>query len=97
MTTSEVFTSLSPHRERLLRVFGVEKLQLFGSVAEGKAHAGSDIDFLVEFSDGSTYTRLLDLADFLEETLGTRVDLVTQKGVPESFIKQIENHGVRVA
>ena len=38
------------HRQKLKDKFGVRHLYLFGSIARNEASAGSDVDFLVEFT-----------------------------------------------
>ena len=64
--------------EREIRLLGVRRLALFGSVVRGEAHPGSDVDLLVEFVPGhKSFERYLDLADLLERTIGHRIDLVT--------------------
>jgi predicted nucleotidyltransferase len=65
-----------------LREFGIrdpriQALYLFGSQARGDAHAGSDIDIGVLFSEPQTlWDTLLPMEGDLEELLGTSVDLV---------------------
>jgi predicted nucleotidyltransferase len=54
---------------------------LFGSVARGEDHAGSDIDFLVEFEAGSSLFDLLHLRDELVEILDVDVDVVSAGGL----------------
>lgn len=54
-----------------------EAISLFGSVARGEDTETSDIDFLVRFrSDASTFDLGALLWD-LEETLGEKVDIVS--------------------
>jgi hypothetical protein len=80
-----------------LRRFGVRSLELFGSVARGEAHAGSDVDLLVEFDDRPTFDRFMDLKFFLEELLSRRVDLVTRAALRPRMRPLIEREAVRVA
>jgi predicted nucleotidyltransferase len=61
-----------------IRVFGVERLKLFGSVLRDESRPDSDVDLLVQFSPGAKrYDRFLDLPEFLERLLGRRVELLT--------------------
>jgi predicted nucleotidyltransferase len=53
---------------------------LFGSFARGEATAESDIDLLVRFSKPKGYN-FLDAAFEIEEALGRKVDLITEKGL----------------
>lgn len=81
LTREQVAERLEPVKDRILAL-GVQRLALFGSIARNEARSTSDIDLVVEFEPGQkSYTRFLDLADLLEETLGTRVDLVTAEAL----------------
>jgi predicted nucleotidyltransferase len=58
-------------------------IRLFGSVARGDSHEGSDVDFLVDFESGSSLFDLLHLQDDLSELLGRPVDVVSSGGLKE--------------
>lgn len=65
-----------------IRALGVSRLALFGSVLRGDAHAGSDVDLIVEFAPGAkNYARFFALAELLEDRLGRRVELVTTEAL----------------
>ncbi len=60
---------------------GMKNVRVFGSVARGDDRPDSDVDFLVDVEPGRS---LLDLAGWvidLEETLHTKVDVVTARSV----------------
>jgi predicted nucleotidyltransferase len=68
--------------EAQLRVLGVRRLALFGSVARGEAGAESDIDLLVQFElEKKTYDNFLRVSELLEELLDHRVELVTTEAL----------------
>lgn len=68
--------------EPAIRALGVVRLALFGSVLRGQAHAGSDVDFIVQFAPGAkTYARFFALSELLEERLGRPVELVTTEAL----------------
>jgi predicted nucleotidyltransferase len=50
---------------------------VFGSVARGDDSSRSDIDFLVEFEDGSALFDLMRLEDALSALLGCPVDVLS--------------------
>ena len=54
---------------------------IFGSVARGDDHPGSDVDFLVEFEGGSSLFDLMAIKDELEALLGVPVDVVSAGGL----------------
>ncbi|BAC09784.1 tsl2232 [Thermosynechococcus vestitus BP-1] len=71
-------------RQEVLRVaakHGARNVRVFGSVARGEADAESDIDFLVELEPGRTLFDLGGLQYELEQLLGCRVDVVTERGL----------------
>jgi len=73
---------------------GVKNLQVFGSFARGQAGPDSDVDFLVDVEPGRTY---LDLGAFLldlQELLGRRVDVVTERALRPSIKDQILQESV---
>jgi predicted nucleotidyltransferase len=60
-----------------------QRVRLYGSVARGQEHAGSDIDLLVDFTPGSSLFDLMHLNRELEELLGHSVDVVSRGGLKE--------------
>lgn len=75
----------------LCRSFGVERLDLFGSVARGETRPASDIDLMVRFSPphGEGYAeRYLGLAESLEKLFGRPVDLVTDRSVRNPILRR---------
>ena len=56
--------------------FGVEQIALFGSFARGEAGEDSDVDIVVSLSKPLGFA-FIQLADYLEEKLGRKVDLIT--------------------
>jgi hypothetical protein len=77
----EVIIALNSRYPAMRKLFGVKKIGIFGSLARGDEHPGSDIDIEVEFEQESdTYRNYIGLALYLEELLGDRrVDLVTTR------------------
>ncbi|MGH2547542.1 MAG: nucleotidyltransferase family protein [Acidimicrobiales bacterium] len=58
-------------------------VSIFGSVARGEEHPGSDIDFLVQFETGSSLFDLMDLEAELAELLGVHVDVISAGGLKD--------------
>ncbi len=80
-----------------LASFGVTSLHLFGSVARGDAGESSDIDLLVSFDGPATFDQYMDLKLYLEDLLGRRVDLVTERGLRDEIRPHLEGELLRVA
>ena len=74
--------------------FKVERLDLFGSAADGDFKPEtSDLDFLVRFADrqptGDYADRFLDLADAIEKLFQCPVDLVTEQSVRNPYFRRV--------
>lgn len=62
--------------------YGIERLDVFGSVARGSAEDDSDVDLLYTLSPGAKLGWMIeDLADELADVLGRRVDLVASTAI----------------
>jgi uncharacterized protein len=75
---------LRARREEILRVAarrGARHVRVFGSVARGDADERSDVDFLVDLEQGRSLFDLGGLLMDLQELLGRRVDVVTERGL----------------
>ena len=75
---------LKDERDAILRIavrHGAYNVRVFGSAARGEAVEDSDIDLLVEFEPGRSLLDHTALVLDLEELLGRKVDVVTEKGL----------------
>jgi len=75
---------LRARRDEILRVAakrGARHVRVFGSVARGDADDRSDVDFLVDLEQGRSLLDLGGLLMDLQELLGHRVDVVTERGL----------------
>jgi predicted nucleotidyltransferase len=59
----------------------VAMLAVFGSVARGEATEQSDVDLLVRFSERKGLLALVRLERVFSETLGRKVDLLTEAAI----------------
>ena len=95
MRNREEVLSLIEQNQAALKKLGVRRLGLFGSCARGEATAGSDLDFVVEFSDKS-FDAYMDLKSFLEDLFRSRVDLVTVSSIkPRLLVEWKKIAGLR--
>ena len=86
---------LASHRGNI-KDFGVKQLGLFGSFVRDEQRAESDIDFLVDFEpEQYKYRNFINLAYYLEELLGRKVEVVTRSGLSPylapHILKEVEN------
>jgi len=64
-----------------LKRYKVREIGIFGSVVRDEQKRSSDIDVLVDFEDNADLFDLVGLGLFLEERLGSKVDVVPRKAL----------------
>lgn len=75
---------LKAKREEILRIaarHGALNVRVFGSVARGDARADSDVDLLVDVGPNRTPFFPGGLIADLQDLLGRRVEVVTERGL----------------
>ncbi len=77
--------------------FFVKSLLLFGGVARDEARPGSDIDFIVEFTQPVGFFHFIALKQYLEEILSCDVDLGTYRSLKPFIKKRVLDEAVLVA
>jgi len=94
MVASEL---LSVHRAAILRAAaqaGARNVRVFGSVARGTADAESDVDFVVDLEPGRSLLDLGGLQMELQDLLGRRVDIVTERGLRDALRARVLREAV---
>jgi uncharacterized protein len=66
---------------RIAAAHGARNVRVFGSVGRGESSESSDLDLLVDMSEGRSLLDLVALGDDLAEALGVAVDVVTEKSL----------------
>ena len=89
METNPYVQTLSKHKEEIRERFGVSKIGLFGSCAEGRESEESDVDIYVEFNRKS-FDNLAGLWVYLEELFQRRVDLVYPRKPMNGILRNIQ-------
>lgn len=97
MDKQVILEKLKAGAEEMRRLFRVKRLSVFGSVARGEAGDGSDIDVLVAFEQRATFDLFMELKFYLEELLGIKVDLVTEKTLRPDVRREIEKEMIDVS
>ena len=94
-TAQEYIDLIRAHSTELRERFGITSMRLFGSVARGQHHEGSDIDLFVMMPP-KFYNHIL-AAQYLEDLLGCPVDLIQDhKNLRPFFKEQIEKDGIDI-
>jgi uncharacterized protein len=83
---SEILDRASQHGARNVRVFG--------SAARGDAGPASDVDLLVEMDPGRSLLDFVGLWQELEDLLGLKVDLVSDRGISPYLREQILSEAI---
>jgi len=90
-----VDTLLKNKRNEILRLaieHGAKNVRIFGSVARGDARPDSDIDILIDLEPDRSLLDRIGLKYDLEDLLGRKVDVVTEKAlhtyIREKVLKQ---------
>jgi predicted nucleotidyltransferase len=66
---------------RIATAHGARNVRVFGSAGRDEADASSDLDLLVDMSEGRSLFDLVALTDELEKVLGIEVEVVTEGGI----------------
>ncbi len=96
MDRSAVLALLTEHKPLLVSRFGVSRLALFGSVARNAAADGSDVDILVAFEGAGSPEAYFGLLFYLEDLLGSPVDLVTERALRPQLRPYVERDAITV-
>lgn len=88
MTREKVINVLRKELPYLLSKYGVKRIGLFGSYAKGASSEASDIDILVEFQK-PIGLKFIELAEYLERLLGTKVDILTPTGIEAIRVEKV--------
>lgn len=83
---------LKEKRAGILRIcakHGARNVRVFGSVARGEADETSDLDLIVTFEPGRSLLDHAALILELEERLGCRVDVVSERGIKPRIRERI--------
>jgi predicted nucleotidyltransferase len=85
-------------RADALKAMGATSLDLFGSTARDEAAEGSDIDLFIDYDRASRFSliSLLKIKHFLEDEIGTNVDIATRDSLHPMLRERIEHSAYRV-
>ena len=97
MNRQAILDRLKAEAPALREKYAVKSLALFGSIARGDDHEGSDVDILVTFDGPATFRAYMGLALDLEELLGRRVDLGTPDTSRAELRPSVEKDLIHVA
>lgn len=90
---NKIIEKIKDLEKDIKKEYRAEIIGIFGSYARGEEKKGSDIDILVRFENGATLFDFVGLANFLEEKLGVKVDVVSERALrpelKEDILKEV--------
>ncbi len=87
----EIRNILMNHKEDIKTKFNVKEIGIFGSCLKNNHDDNSDIDILVDFDKPIDFFKFLDLEEYLENLVNTKIDLVSRKALKPIIGKYILN------
>ena len=84
----------APILKALAAEHGYSRLSVFGCVARHEARKDSDIDLLVETSEGTSSFDFVSLKPLIEHVLGREIDLVSYGGLKAKLDDDIRREAV---
>jgi len=77
----EIKGKLEELKPILKEKFKVKSIGVFGSYVRGEQKKRSDVDILVEFEEPVGLFEFMELEEYLSNSLGAKVDLVSKKAL----------------
>ena len=96
MTKEGIINILKSVKQEVRQQYKAELKGLFGSHSRDEQTKGSDIDVLVKFFPGATLLDLSGLANFLEQKLQSKVDVVSDQALREEIKPYVKNDLVEI-
>ncbi|WP_279356056.1 nucleotidyltransferase family protein [Methylobacterium indicum] len=97
MTRGDAISRLRAHADSV-RAMGATSLFLFGSTVRDDARPDSDLDLFIDDDPESRFNGfdLVGIKLFLEDQLGTEIDVTTRDGLHPRLRERMERSAVRV-
>lgn len=92
----QVIALLSQHLPEWRRLYGIQELVLFGSLARNEATPQSDVDLCVSLDPPNPFA-LVHFQQAVGQQLGVRVDVVTRwSGMNPALKEEIERDAISI-
>ena len=91
LTTVEYLSLLREYMRKNAAKYGISRMGIFGSVARGEQHEGSDVDICVEIDRPSIFT-LVHIKEELEKLLKCPVDVVRLRNNMDELLRGCINN-----
>ncbi len=88
LTKEKITERLRDKYPYLVSEYGIRRIGLFGSYSREEQTEDSDVDIIAEF-ERPIGLRFVEFAEYLEELLGKKTDVLTPEGVRGISVKRI--------
>jgi predicted nucleotidyltransferase len=97
-TFDEIVQKLRANRASLREKYGVQSLEIFGSVVQKRGRKNSDVDLLIEFDKNAALTLLqfIALERDLSKLVGRKVDLVEKGTLKPAIGRRIMKEAIPI-
>ena len=96
LTRQQLINLLREHKQEWQRLYGIQDITLFGSLARDEATAGSDVDLCVILDPPNPFA-LVHFREAVQELVGLRVDVVTRwPGMHPALQREIEGDAISI-
>lgn len=85
----EIIEILKKQKPAIRERYSVCKIGIFGSYVRGEQKKKSDVDVLVEFEKPISLLKLVNLENFLGDSIGTKVDVVPKEDIRRELKERI--------
>ena len=96
MITKEILRQRRDDITRLAAKHGATNIRVFGSVARDQAKQDSDLDLLIDVGPNTSSWFPAGLILELEDLLGCRVEIVTEKGLNPVLRDQVLSEAIQI-
>ncbi len=91
-----IISELKTDKEYIRNRYKAEIIGVFGSFVRNEQKQTSDIDLLVRFLEGASLFDFIGLANFLEDKLDLKVDIVSERAVRDELKDSIYKEVVKI-
>jgi|LGVF01.2.fsa_nt_gb predicted nucleotidyltransferase len=99
LSLAQLLTQIKRDKEAIIAIsnrYHAVNVRIFGSVARGDDHQGSDVDLLVDFQPGTTLFDHVALQEELSIRLGRKVDVVSARALNKHLRSNILREAVEL-
>jgi len=96
---AQLLTQIKRDKKAIIAIsnkYHAVNIRVFGSVARGDEHKGSDVDLLVDFQPGTTLFDHVALQDELSMKLGRKVDVVSARSLNKHLRPNVMRDAVKL-